>query len=249
MKSEKSSQRGACYFPTQRCPKPTVPGPKTATVLARDRFCFGYSEACSFCVSPPSLADWWRLIVQSEKAKHVRAFSSLISQVQSSSLGVGTTYGVKRNERWPRKRATGGLFKGWQQVRGYQTWPSSSRHVQTAMTPTSQKHWLKTSYLDPPWRLCRSNCSFATCPLSIDGDNLIEKSVSCGVCVLSPPAGNWLMSEVRWEMTALICLFHRHNMSSSFWWHVLCTVLQGTQDVKIRATSLIAKCTHLLLLI
>lgn len=37
----------------------------------------------------PSLAEWWRLIVRSEKAKPVRAFSSLISQVQSSSLWAG----------------------------------------------------------------------------------------------------------------------------------------------------------------
>lgn len=70
-----------------------------------------------------SLTEWWRVIVQSEKAKAVRVFSSLISQVQSCRLG--TTYGVKRNDHWWRKRATGGPFKKWQQVRGYKTTSSS----------------------------------------------------------------------------------------------------------------------------
>lgn len=47
-----------------------------------------------------------------------------------------------------------------------------------------------------------------------DCDNLIEKLISCGVCVLSPSAGHWLMSEVQGEMTALtalICLFYRQT--------------------------------------
>lgn len=46
----------------------------------------------------PSLAEWWRLIVLSEKAKPVRAFSSLISQVQSSSLWAGNY--IWREKDW-----------------------------------------------------------------------------------------------------------------------------------------------------
>lgn len=37
----------------------------------------------------PSLAEWGQLIVHSEKAKPLTTFSSLISQVQSSSLWAG----------------------------------------------------------------------------------------------------------------------------------------------------------------
>lgn len=46
----------------------------------------------------PSLAEWCWLIVLSEKAKPVRAFSSLISQVQSSSLWAGNY--IWREKEW-----------------------------------------------------------------------------------------------------------------------------------------------------
>lgn len=72
-----------------------------------------------------------------------------------------------------------------------------------------------------------------------DGDNLIEKLVSCGVWIVSLSAGLWLMSQVKWEMTgltALVCLLHRQTdtcMSSSSCFLVgyntsLCPLLQMT---------------------
>lgn len=131
----KQSQRGPVsvmpvIFPHSVTPSQLCCWPKTATVLAEVWFCFGSHSGCweaQFLLFSqfPILTEWWRVIVQSEKAKAVRVFSSLISQVQSCRLG--TTYGVKRSDHWWRKRATGGLFKSWQQVRGYTTRPSSGR--------------------------------------------------------------------------------------------------------------------------
>lgn len=84
-------------------PSPLCCGPKTATVLAGAWFCFGYRPGAVRPVPSlllfPSLTEWWRLIVQNEKAKPVRAFSSLISQVQSSSLWAGNY--IWSEKKWP----------------------------------------------------------------------------------------------------------------------------------------------------
>lgn len=49
-----------------------------------------------------------------------------------------------------------------------------------------------------------------TSPWAWDGDNLVEKVISCGACVLSSSV-HWLISDAQWEMTVLICLFHRRT--------------------------------------
>lgn len=89
-------------FPHSITPSPLCCGPKTATVLAGAWFCFGYHPGAVRPVpspSIPSLTEWWRLIVQNEKAKPVRAFTSLISQVQSSSLRAGNY--IRSEKKWP----------------------------------------------------------------------------------------------------------------------------------------------------
>lgn len=116
--SERSSQHGASHFPTQRYSKPSAADqkqqlfwPEPGSVLATTPAAVRPVPCLSLF---PSLAEWWRLIVQNEKAKPIRVFSSLISQVQSNWLWAGNyiwsekewLLATERSNRSPFQRLT-----------------------------------------------------------------------------------------------------------------------------------------------
>lgn len=171
MKSEKSSQCGACYFPTQRCSKPTVPGPKTATVLARDRFCFGYSEACSFCFSPLVSQTGDDSLFRVKRQSTSEPFHPYLAKFRAARWGwelhmvwkgMNAGHVKEQREAFLKDDNRSEVTKhGHLPVAMFKLCHDTNITELLCCICLAVKHWLKTSYLDPPWRLCRSNCSFA----------------------------------------------------------------------------------------
>lgn len=175
-KSERSSQHGAGHFPTQRYSKPTVPRTKNSNCSGQSWVLFWLPPRLLWGLfllfSPPSLSEWWRLIVQSEKAKPVRAFSSLISQVQSSSLWAGNY--IWSEKEWP-------LAVERSNRRPFQRLTTGQRLVNTAIFQpatftlchvTRQMHWIS-------WLCITSQCFnvyytlSSSCACCVTGEKLL----------------------------------------------------------------------------